>query len=134
MKLVYPACFYLEENGEYSVTVPDLLGCNTQGNTIEEAMQMAQDAIAGWLFTASKENIEFPKPTDIKKIQLINENGFTSLLLLDLDAYFKEYGEKEIVEKTVTIPSWLNEKAEKHLINLSQTLQDAILYKIMHSL
>lgn len=29
MKLVYPACFYQEKEGGYSVVVPDLLGCNT---------------------------------------------------------------------------------------------------------
>mgnify|MGYP003299439224 CR=1 FL=1 len=38
MKLVYPACFYKEEDGGYSVEIPDLLGCYTQGNTLEEAL------------------------------------------------------------------------------------------------
>lgn len=42
MKLVYPANFYKEEEG-YSVEIPDLLGCVTQGNSLEEAMEMAQD-------------------------------------------------------------------------------------------
>ena len=30
MKLVYPACFYEEEDGGFSVQIPDLLGCCTQ--------------------------------------------------------------------------------------------------------
>ena len=39
MKLVYPACFYKEQSG-YSVVIPDLLGCCTQGETLEEACEV----------------------------------------------------------------------------------------------
>ena len=34
------------EEGVYAVTVPALPGCFTQGETIEEAIEMAKDAIA----------------------------------------------------------------------------------------
>lgn len=34
-----------EEEGGYTVTVPSLPGCVTQGETIEEAIAMARDAI-----------------------------------------------------------------------------------------
>ena len=40
----YPAVFHPEETG-YSVTVPDIEGCFTQGDTMDEAVRMAQDAI-----------------------------------------------------------------------------------------
>lgn len=43
MKLVYPAIFEKEDKG-YSVTFPDLLGCCTQGDTLEETIGMAEDA------------------------------------------------------------------------------------------
>ena len=42
------------EEGGYSVIVPALPGCVTQGDTIEEAIAMAQDAIAGWIAVADK--------------------------------------------------------------------------------
>lgn len=44
MKLVYPACFYKEVDGGYSVDIPDLLGCCTQGDSLEEAISQAEDA------------------------------------------------------------------------------------------
>ena len=34
------------EEGVYAVTVPALPGCFTQGETVEEAIEMAKDAIA----------------------------------------------------------------------------------------
>lgn len=130
MKLVYPACFYMEEDGGYSVEVPDLKGCITQGNSLEEAIQMAEDAALGWLLTSVEEGEELPKPSNVKDIKL-EEEGFISLLLLDLSSYTKKYGSRKSVKKTLTIPMWLNERAEKCGINFSKTLQDALLQKII---
>lgn len=131
MKLVYPACFYQEEDGGYSVEVPDLKGCISQGNSLEEAIQMAEDAALGWLLTSVEDGEELPKPSDIKDIKLENEQGFVSLLLLDLTAYSQKYSSRKSVKKTLTIPLWLNERAEKCGINFSKTLQDALLTKII---
>lgn len=130
MKLIYPACFYKEDSG-YSVVVPDLLGCCTQGDTLEDAIQMAEDAALGWLLTALEENEEIPKPTEIKNVKLEYETGFVSLLLLDISAYSEKYGSRKSVKKTLTIPAWLNERAERMEINFSKTLQDALINKIV---
>ena len=61
MKLIYPVCFYIEEDGGYSVEVPDLKGCITQGDSLEEAIQMAEDAALGWLLTTIEDGEEIPK-------------------------------------------------------------------------
>lgn len=132
MKLVYPACFYKEQSG-YSVIVPDLLGCCTQGETLDEAIQMAEDAALGWLLTALEENEKIPEPTEIKNVKLEYENGFVSLLLLDISAYSEKYGSRKSVKKTLTIPAWLNERAERMEINFSKTLQDALIKKIVNN-
>ena len=131
MKLVYPACFYEEENG-YSVEIPDLLGCCTQGNNLEQAMEMAQDAALGWILTSIEDEEEIPVPSDIKDVKLEGNNGFVTLLLLDIDQYTEKFGTKKSIKKTLTIPEWLNRRAEKIGINFSKTLQDALLNKIMN--
>ena len=131
MKLVYPACFYKEEDGGYSVEIPDLLGCCTQGNSLEEALELAQDAALGWILTAIEDNEEIPTPSDIKDIKLINEKGFKNLLLLDIDKYTEKYGTKKAVKKTLSIPDWLNARAEKLGINFSKVLQEALLKIIL---
>ena len=130
MKMVYPACFYEEIEGGYSIEVPDLLGCVTQGNTLEEAIEMAEDAALGWLLTAIEENEKIPNPSKIEDIKL-ERKGFKSLLLLDIDKYTEKYGSKKSIKKTLTIPEWLNSRAEKIGINFSKTLQEALLSKIL---
>lgn len=46
--MFYPAIFHKDEQG-YWVEFPDLPGCNTQGDTIEEAYKMAKEALALYL-------------------------------------------------------------------------------------
>ena len=131
MKLVYPAIFYYEKDGGYSVEVPDLLGCVTQGDTLEEAIEMAQDAAMGWILTTIEDDEEIPKPSQIEEIKVENKKSFKTLLLLDIDKYSEKYGTKKSVKKTLTIPSWLNKRAERVGINFSQVLQESLLNKIL---
>ena len=67
-----------------------------------------------------------PKASDIKDIVANEyENGFVSIISVDLDEYSKKHSNKA-VKKTLTIPAWLNTIAEKEKINYSQLLQDAL--------
>lgn len=40
------------DEGGYTVTVPELPGCVTEGDTFAEALEMVKDAVAGWLHVA----------------------------------------------------------------------------------
>ena len=53
------------------------------------------------------------------------------MLLLDIDKYTEKYGNRKSVKKTLTIPTWLNHRAEKIGVNFSKTLQEALLNKII---
>ena len=129
MKLIYPAIFKEEDIG-YSVRIPDLLGCCTQGDTLEESIQMAEDAALGWLLTSLEENEEIPNSSKINELNL-EKNEFASLLVLDLSAYSEKYSSRKSVKKTLTIPYWLNERAERLKVNFSKTLQDALIARVI---
>ena len=60
MLSIYPACFFKEDNG-YSVIFPDLNYLATQGDTLEDAVAMAVDCLAGYLYTAKMDNEKFLK-------------------------------------------------------------------------
>jgi predicted RNase H-like HicB family nuclease len=60
------------EEGGYSVVVPSLPGCVTQGETIEEAIAMAQDAIAGWILVAEKHGEPVPEEHEPPTIVTVN--------------------------------------------------------------
>lgn len=125
MKLVYPACFYQdEETKQYTVEVPDLPGCVTGGQTLADAILMAQDAASGWVLGELEDGKPIPNASEIGTVEPDN-GGFVSLLTLDMDAYAEKYGNK-VVRKNLTIPAWLNTFAEKQRINFSRVLTDAL--------
>lgn len=124
MKYVYPAIFTEEENGYYSVRFDDIEGCFTSGASLEEAMDMAKDALCLMLYTLEEEEEEIPKASDIRNV-FTDENEFVSLVQCDTIEYRKFFNNKA-VKKTLSIPAWLNDMAEKRDINFSATLQNAL--------
>lgn len=124
MKYIYPVVFRKVKDGFYAVSVPDLPGCFTQGKDLQEAYDMAQDAIALWICDAEDEAESMPVASDIQKMQ-IEEIEFVSLISVDTTEYRAERDHKS-VKKTLTIPSWLNRAAEKQHLNFSQILQEAL--------
>ena len=109
MKLVYPAIFTpcIERKG-YTVVVPDLPGCVTEGQDLLDAIEMGVDAASGWILGELEEGNNIPTPTLRKEdIKLEEADSFISMLVLDIDAYAEKYGEKT-VRKNISIPAWLN--------------------------
>ena len=128
-KCMYPAIFtYDIENNSYIVDFIDLIGCSTEGKTIDEAYEMAQDAMG--LYLCDLTDNELPKPSlpPYHNVQL-KENEFITLVYLDLNEYRKKYN-NIAVKKTLTIPTWLNTLAEKNNTNFSQVLQEALKAKL----
>ena len=127
-KMFYPAIFTPEDDGGFSVSFPDLEGCFTQGETIEEAYEMAFDALGLALSFLEDEKRVIPLPSAPNKISL-NENEFVVIIEFDMLEYQKKHNSKA-VKKTLTIPQWLNEEATALGVNFSQVLQEALLAKI----
>ncbi len=139
MLSMYPACFFYE-NGSYSVIFPDLNWLATQGDTFEEAMEMAIDCLAGYLHTCQMDGDSIPKPSKLSDIdpavvakELDPEapvcESFVNMVSVDVAEYAKVHFEKS-VKKTLTIPAWLNKAALEQNINFSQVLQDALKSKL----
>jgi antitoxin HicB len=57
-----------EADGGFSVSVPALPGCHTQGDTREEAVAMAKDAIEGYLEVLTEEGRPLPQPALIERV------------------------------------------------------------------
>ncbi|HHX54999.1 MAG TPA: toxin-antitoxin system HicB family antitoxin [Clostridiales bacterium] len=63
----YPLFVVQEDDGSYFVEYPDLKGCFSTGDTLEEAVQLSYDAKKAWIETAIDENIEIPTPKATNK-------------------------------------------------------------------
>jgi len=48
------------EEGGYVVSVPDLPGCISEGDSFEEALEMIKDALLGWLLVAQQHGDPIP--------------------------------------------------------------------------
>ncbi len=123
MMFVYPAIFHQEEDA-YWVEFPDLPGCQSFGDTLNETMAGAQEALAAYVLTLLEQGKKLAAPSDISAID--PAGGFTSLVACSVDPY----KDTRAVKKTLTIPAWLNDRAMAMGINFSQALQDALLSKI----
>lgn len=127
-KYAYPAIFTSEEDGTYSIDFPDLEGCYTCGDSIEDGLEMAEDALALVLYGYEKDGREIPAPSAPSALTL-SGNEFVNYVACDTMAYRKMYNNKA-VKKTLTIPEWLNEAASAMGLNFSQVLQEALLQKM----
>ena len=139
MLSMYPACFYKEEDG-YSVIFPDLNYLATQGDSLEDAMEMAVECLAAHLHSCKADSETVPAPsslTDIDPVAVSKEvspnepvgETFVNIVSVDVETYAKAHFDKS-VRKTLTIPAWLNAVALEQGINFSQTLQEALLAKV----
>ena len=117
---VYPAIFHKEKDG-YWVEFPDLIGCQSSGETIEDTMELAQEALGIYLVSLVEDGTDLPEPTDINLI--VSEQGVVSYVSTDIDKYRRN---TRAVRKTLSIPKWLSDEAEKRKISLSKVLQEGL--------
>lgn len=125
-KYYFPAIFDPgdDKNSGYTVTFPDLPGCITEGSNVQEAMRMAKDVLEGFLYGMEEDGEHIPKPSSPEKIN-VPKGGFVAVIEAWTD-YIRDEMENRAVKKTLTIPKWLNDAAEKENINFSPLLQFAL--------
>ena len=123
-KYIYPAVFVTEKEGGYSVYFPDVEGCFTCGDSLEDALVMAKDALSLMLVDIEDEKKSIPEVSDIRKLKL-KKNEFATLISADTMVY-RQTLNNAAVKKTLSIPAWLNKAAIASGINFSQVLQDAL--------
>ena len=128
MKGIYAAIFE-PKDGRVYVRVPDLPGCITSGDTMEEAYLMALDAANLWM-TATVEDLKQPAPeaTPIGQVGC-PEGALMMLIQIDTEEYLRQT-ETKAVRRTVSIPSWMDQIAQKRGISLSKVLQEALRQQI----
>lgn len=122
MKQAYPITIQKDEN-YYVVYVPDF-EINTQGETVAESMEMARDAIGMCGCYKQDEGQKIPVPSDMASVAH-GDGEILTLVDVDFDEYRKKH-EMRTIRKNVSIPSWLNEEAERANINFSAVLQKAL--------
>ena len=119
----YPAVFTYESGQEIAVDFPDLK-CANSGINDDDALLSARELLGCVLNGLEEDGEEIPAPTPLTEVK-IQPNERVVLV----DVYMPSVRLAQInrsVNRTVTLPAWLNAVALEHNINFSQVLQDAL--------
>ena len=123
MLKVFPAIIH-KESESFWVEFPDLRGCYSDGESLEEALRNAEEALGLYIAACQEESISIPAASDISALrESITEDDVTSYIYTDPDKYHRK---TKAVKKTLSIPEWLADAAEEHHISLSKVLQDGL--------
>ena len=84
----YTVVIHKDAGSSYGVTVPDLPGCFSGGDTLEESFDNTQEAIAGHLETLLMDNQPIPKvlPLDVHQSNDDYRDGLWGFVDVDLTA------------------------------------------------
>lgn len=93
-KFTYPALFTQMEDGIY-VEFPDLPDVYTDGDSLPEAIEMAEDVLNLMIMEYEDRQEEFRLPSSVSKIPC-GENQFVSFVVCDTDQYRQKYGSRSI--------------------------------------
>lgn len=133
MKKTYPVIFTEIESG-ILIEVPDL-GILTEGKDIENAIDMARDAISLNILSREDNKEEIPAPSKVSDINIkkgtfyADGETYVSIVDVNVEKYRKQIDTKPI-RRNVSLPSWLNEAADAAGVNVSGILQEALIKKL----
>lgn len=119
----YPAVFTYEPNQEIAVVFPDL-DVATSGVDDRDALLSARELLGVVLCGLEEDKEAIPSPTPLSQV-VLEENERAVLI----DVYMPSVRMAQTnrsVNRTVTLPAWLNAAALERNVNFSQVLQDAL--------
>lgn len=94
MTYFYPAvCNHDQKRNLFFVSFPDLIGCEAQGRSMEEAMKRARESLAASLMEMEEKILPIPMPTEEAALRLRYRRSQICTFRVDMDAYrsYKEY-------------------------------------------
>lgn len=122
-RYVFPALFTYEAGQEIAVVFPDL-DVATSGTDDNDALLSARELLGCTLYGMEEDGEEIPSPTPLSDVE--TDKNERAVLV---DVYMPSIRMAKVnrsVNRTVTLPAWLNAAALERNINFSQVLQDAL--------
>ena len=117
---IYPCVFIYDTDG-ISIYFPDLDGCVSFGEDEQQACYNAKEVLSLHLYGMEKDGDEIPPPSSITNVEL--DEGEKLLFVDVFMPTFRARQDNKFVNKTLTLPRWLNIEAERAGVNFSQMLQ-----------
>lgn len=115
-KYVFPAVFQWDpKENVYYVNFPDMDGCFTDGATLAEAMENAEDVLNLMIWSMEHEKQVIPTPTPLQQVP-VPEHGFVNLVVADTVAY------QDVIERENNPIKYARKKAGLNVKGLANLL------------
>ena len=126
-RLYYPAVFTYEEGKEIAVVFPDL-GAATSGIDDSDAFNSARECLGLVILGLEEDGDQIPEPSALNEVK-VGENERAVLIDVFMPAVRMANNNRSI-NRTVTLPAWLNAAALAENLNFSQVLQEGLKSKL----
>lgn len=113
----YPVVIHHEEGSAFGVTVPDIPGCFSAGETMTEALHNAKEAINGHLELLAEDDEEIPQATEVDAYLGVEEytDGIWAIVDVDITPYLGN-----TVRINVTLPEMVLNKIDEYVAHHSE--------------
>jgi predicted RNase H-like HicB family nuclease len=129
--LAFETIFAPSDEGGYTVEVPSLQGCISEGDDLDHSVKMAIDAASVWILDELESGRPIPEPRETTKDDLSHfNNPIVKTIEVDIGSFAKKHATQETIVRSFEIPIWLNTLAEQKRLNLPETIQAAIIQSV----
>jgi len=125
-KEVYLARVVKANDGWYAIDFPDLPGTHAQCKDLKDVQREAEESLCSFLLAAKEVGEEVSAPSSTITLA---DGEMAAIITADLESYQKKHDTKPI-RKTVSLPMWMVEKAERQRLSLSKVLQEALAQRL----
>ena len=121
-QLVYLARVVRTDDGWFAIDFPDLPGTHAQCRELKDVQKEAEESLCGFLLAAKAVGECVAAPSSAIELK---PGEMAVIITADLDAYQRRHDAMP-VRKTVSLPQWMAERAEKKGLSLSKVLQESL--------
>lgn len=123
--LTYLAVLEPGKDGSYSVSFPDLPGCFSLGDDLEDARRMAEEAASLHVYGLEEDGEDIPVPSKDVPPEYVEGNIIMPITIHP--ELFRFNRNNERVKTTISLPAWLKREAEEKNVNYSRLLEAALI-------
>ncbi|MBI5418127.1 type II toxin-antitoxin system HicB family antitoxin [Candidatus Poribacteria bacterium] len=124
----YPIIIHKDKNSDYGVTVPDLIGCFSAGETLEKAIENTEEAILTHVEGLILDKEAIPQPTSLDKYKNKKYDGEIYFAVVSVD--FSKLSDK-IKRVNITIPERLLSKLDSFAIKEGESRSGFLVHAAM---
>jgi antitoxin HicB len=105
LSLSYRIVIEPDPNGGMTIYIPDLPGCISQGDNLEDAYKMIEDAKTAWIETALEDGADIPEP--------VNEEDFSGKFVVRVPKSLHKILSEQAKQEGVSLNQYINYKLSK---------------------